>query len=314
MRSERLATSSEALDAAEEEWWDRFSPVSERVWALDDGLSGALRSGYLDRAVEHFSRGERQGRILDLGCGSGLISRHFAAAGLPVLGVDVSGEQIQQARALAAGHPNEPLIEFRVCDAAEVWAAGETFDGVVSHAFLHHLASDELADSLARTRSILGPGGRAWFFEPVFFREGRLAPSALAAGGTRKLISSFSRLTRARRWSDEPMISRLEAFDAEAQEQGWFLSPKEVPFHPDELIAALAEQFEVERLRWENTVSYQLASALSLVSSGPISSGRSAVRAAARIDAALGAKGRLDRYRGLPGYGFASAFCRVPSA
>lgn len=312
MRSERLATSSPELDAAEGEWWDRFSSVSERLWAMDPPMSKALRSGYLDRAVAHFAGAAGSGRVLDLGCGSGVISRHFASAGIPVLGVDVSGEQIEQARRLASGHPSEALMEFRVGDTAELWSAGERFDGVVAHAFLHHLASDELESTIASTRSLLGAGGRAWFYEPVFYRPGKLSPSALAGGVVRRAIATFSRVARSRRSSDHALLERLDAFQREATEKGYFLSPKEVPFTPDELIEVLSAHLEVLRLRWENTASYQLASELSLsTSADPRPTAERAVRLAASADAAFGESGELDRYRGLGGYGFASAFCQV---
>lgn len=312
MRSERLATSSPDLDAAETEWWDRFSEVSERLWAMDPPMSKALRSGYLDRAVEHFAGARGSGRVLDLGCGSGVISRHFAAAGIPVLGVDVSSEQIEQARLLASDHPSRALMEFRVGDTADLWSAGERFDGVVAHAFLHHLASDELEATIASTRGVLGAAGRAWFYEPVFYRAGSLTPSGFAGGVARRGIASFGKLARSRRWSDRAVLDRLDSFQREADEKGYFLSPKEVPFQPDELTSVLGECLEVERIRWENTASYQLASELSLTGgNGWRQLVERAVRAAARLDASFGEKGELERYRGLGGYGFASVFCRV---
>ena len=98
MRSERLASSTAALDAEEATWWNRFSPVNERLWGLDEETASALRDPYLSRAADFLaSRGAR--RVLDAGCGSGFVSRFLASRGFDVLGVDVSDEQVRLARA-----------------------------------------------------------------------------------------------------------------------------------------------------------------------------------------------------------------------
>ncbi|MCW5979202.1 MAG: class I SAM-dependent methyltransferase [Bryobacteraceae bacterium] len=69
-------------------------------------------SGFVTRAAPALIRLIRRtglrGRIVDLGCGSGVLAREFTRAGYPVLGVDISPAMIALARA------NAPEAEFIV--------------------------------------------------------------------------------------------------------------------------------------------------------------------------------------------------------
>lgn len=67
-------------------------------------------------------------RILDLGCGDGVLTERIAAMGCDVVGVDASAEQVEAARARG--------IDARVMDAEELTFAAE-FDAVLSNAVLH---------------------------------------------------------------------------------------------------------------------------------------------------------------------------------
>lgn len=60
--------------------------------------------GVLALLARHHLHG---GRVVDLGCGSGILARHLARAGYDVLGIDVSASMIRLARASA------PLARFR---------------------------------------------------------------------------------------------------------------------------------------------------------------------------------------------------------
>ncbi len=88
-------------------------------------------------------------RILDLGCGDGVLSLKLAERGATVVGVDSSPEQV--AAALAAG------VDARVARAEALPFVAE-FDGVLSNAVLHWVKDAAgAADSLWRA---LKPGGR----------------------------------------------------------------------------------------------------------------------------------------------------------
>jgi SAM-dependent methyltransferase len=74
-------------------------------------------------------------RILDVGCGNGVISRHLGSLGFQVLGVDVSEKTIENARA-ATTLPN---VQFQTKSAEELVASGERYDAVICSEVLEHL-------------------------------------------------------------------------------------------------------------------------------------------------------------------------------
>jgi trans-aconitate methyltransferase len=88
-------------------------------------------------------------RILDLGCGDGVLSRKLADMGCIVIGVDSSPDMIKAAVKLG--------LDARVVDGQEL-AFCEEFDAVFSNAALHWMTRPD--DVIAGVRRALKPGGR----------------------------------------------------------------------------------------------------------------------------------------------------------
>ncbi|HEX6290596.1 MAG TPA: methyltransferase domain-containing protein [Herpetosiphonaceae bacterium] len=101
---------------------------------------------------------ERGMRVLDLGCGTGGITRQIARAVQParVLGIDASPAQLGFAvrHAIADGVAN---VDFVCDDACHPQLPPESFDVVVCHTLLMYL--DTPAAALARQRQLVVPGG-----------------------------------------------------------------------------------------------------------------------------------------------------------
>jgi ubiquinone biosynthesis O-methyltransferase len=74
-------------------------------------------------------------RILDVGCGNGVISRHLGRMGYNVLGIDVSDKTIEIARSIEP----MPNVTFMKKSAEELVASGETYDAVICSEVLEHL-------------------------------------------------------------------------------------------------------------------------------------------------------------------------------
>lgn len=88
-------------------------------------------------------------RILDLGCGDGVLAKRLADMGCDVVGVDSSAAQVEAARRLG--------VDARVVDASALPFEGE-FDAVFSNAVLHWITVPE--PMLAGVHRALRPQGR----------------------------------------------------------------------------------------------------------------------------------------------------------
>ncbi|KQS08806.1 hypothetical protein ASG04_07645 [Curtobacterium sp. Leaf183] len=170
----------------------RFAVVN----ALVSGWRAAWRTHVAPALPAH-----GRGRILDLGCGGGDLARalvRWAASDgfeIEVVGIDPDH------RAIASASRSTPKgVTFREQSSADLVAAGERFDVVVSNHVLHHLDDDEragfLADSeqLASTRSLHSDIRRS----PAAYRAYALGSTLVAAGtfvrvdGLRSIRRSFT--------------------------------------------------------------------------------------------------------------------------
>lgn len=88
-------------------------------------------------------------RILDLGCGDGVLTERLQAAGCTVVGVDQSPEMVAAARARG--------LDARVMDGQALRFEAE-FDAVFSNAALHWMTRPEAV--VQGVRRALRPGGR----------------------------------------------------------------------------------------------------------------------------------------------------------
>jgi len=88
-------------------------------------------------------------RILDLGCGDGVLTAQIAGAGALVTGADASPEMVKAAAARG--------VDARLVDARNLPFRGE-FDAVFSNAVLHWIPDAD--DVLAGVAAALRPGGR----------------------------------------------------------------------------------------------------------------------------------------------------------
>jgi SAM-dependent methyltransferase len=97
-------------------------------------------------------------RVLDCGCGEGLLSASAARRGWSVVGFDVSGESLRNSQRFnmdLAVHPTLAAFE-------SLPFADGSFDAAVGMFVLHHV---DLPAAAGELRRILGPGGRARFVE-----------------------------------------------------------------------------------------------------------------------------------------------------
>lgn len=155
---------SSSVDAAEvnrfaenaEDWWDRDGPYRP-LHQLNP-----LRIAYVrDRFCDNFGRDAkafdslRGLRILDIGCGGGLLCEPLARLGAEVVGADAAEENVHIARHHAEAGGLK--IDYVRATAEELAEWGEKFDAIVNMEVVEHVADAELF--LGACADLLKPGG-----------------------------------------------------------------------------------------------------------------------------------------------------------
>jgi len=138
------------------QWWDPHGPMA----ALHK--FNPLRLGYIrDRAAARFDRDPKRLdslsglRVLDIGCGGGILCEPLARLGAAVVGADPAPRNIAVAQHHAA--QSGLAIDYRAASAEELAQAGETFDIVLAMEVVEHVADVGLFVKLAA--AMVKPGG-----------------------------------------------------------------------------------------------------------------------------------------------------------
>lgn len=150
------------FDQLAHQWWDPHGPM----WPLH--RLNALRAPFVTQKIQqHFNGVSLKGlRILDIGCGAGLLAEQMAKQGAKVTGIDVAAKNID----IATEHAQAQglVIDYR-CGAIEALEDIDEFDVVLNMEVIEHV--NNLALFMARTCDLTATGGlmflatinRTWF-------------------------------------------------------------------------------------------------------------------------------------------------------
>lgn len=94
-------------------------------------------------------------RLLDIGCGGGLLSEPLARMGAEVVGVDPARANVETARIHA--EQTGTVVDYRQGTAEDLHAAGETFDAVLAMEVVEHVTDVKLF--IGTCCAMVRPGG-----------------------------------------------------------------------------------------------------------------------------------------------------------
>ena len=138
------------------DWWDpkgSMKPLHELnparlEYLRDEMMRHFKRAGITDRPLDGL-------RVIDIGCGGGLVAEPLTRLGASVTGIDPGSDTIAAARTHAASQGLS--IDYRVARIEEIAERGETFDVVTCLEVVEHIP--DVAAFLATCAKVVRPGG-----------------------------------------------------------------------------------------------------------------------------------------------------------
>lgn len=144
------------FEALAHRWWDTEGPF----WPLHK--LNAFRVDYMrQRLCQAFGRDPAADlpltglRLLDIGCGGGILSESLAHLGAQVTGIDVAPKNIRVAELHAQGRGLD--LDYRLTSAEALAQAGAQFDAVLNMEVVEHV--ENLPAFLAACGALVRPGG-----------------------------------------------------------------------------------------------------------------------------------------------------------
>ena len=244
--------------------FDRAADIYDATRSLPPQVARAL-ADLLEREVR-----EAGGRLLEVGVGTGRITRPLAARGVRVCGLDISRRMMDKLREqVGAGDVAPDLI---LSDATRVPFAGGAFSAVIASHVLHLVSSWKTA--LEEIRRVLRPGGifiNTWRDYPDGspytphadkweellarrgLRRGRRGPDSEEFASVLSALGARARMEKAAEWeATEDLETLLQETRNRIHSWSWEL--------PDEVFETCYKEYEpwARQTLPERAVCYQV--------------------------------------------------------
>lgn len=144
------------FEALGDEWWSERGPMRQ-LHKLNPVRIAFIR----DQILAHYGSGPADGlplagrRLLDIGCGGGILCEPLARLGAKITGIDPGAGNVDVAR--LHGQRGGLAIDYRATTAEALAASGATFDAVLAMEVVEHVA--DVSGFVATLTQLVAPNG-----------------------------------------------------------------------------------------------------------------------------------------------------------
>ena len=146
-----MTVDNELYNRLSSTWWDENEPLNLLRTSINPGRFGYFR----DVLTKQLNIDPRGKKVLDVGCGGGILAEEFARLDCQVIGVDPSASSLATARAHAQQVGLD--IDYRVGVGEDLPFADDSFEIVYCSDVLEHV--NDLEKVISEIARVLKPGG-----------------------------------------------------------------------------------------------------------------------------------------------------------
>lgn len=149
---------NQIYDELAQTWWDE----NEFLHLLKVMVNPWRVPFFKHALIKHYGQDLSRIRLLDIGCGGGVLAEEFASMGCQVTGIDISPKSIEVARVHAA--QGKLSIDYQVGSGTSLPFSDHSFEAVSCCDVLEHI--QDWKQVIAEAGRVLLPGG-LFFFDTI---------------------------------------------------------------------------------------------------------------------------------------------------